>query len=218
MAAIGLFAAFLTRRTPKGASILAPVGKLVGIVVLGAVLALAVGQAQSLLGIDRFNADALQAARTEVIDRTNEGDSTYQNEETAFDPAEFHIAVASVLFRPFPWEAHNLQAALASLEGLVLLGLFVAGWRRLLYGVHSLLRTPYVVMCLVYSVLFIYGFSSFTNFGILTRQRVQVLPFVLVFICLPPYRRDPARGWQGLLVEDAVDTAPRSEQSAARAG
>jgi hypothetical protein len=36
-------------------------------------------------------------------------------------------------------------------------------------------------------MLFIYGFSSFANFGILTRQRVQVLPFVVVLLCLPKW-------------------------------
>jgi hypothetical protein len=40
-------------------------------------------------------------------------------------------------------------------------------------------------VCLAYSAIFVYGFSYFANFGILTRERVQVLPFVLVFLALP---------------------------------
>jgi hypothetical protein len=188
MALIGLAAAYLTRRPPAGASITTPLAKLVGLLVLGVGLVLAVNQAQSVLGIDSFNSEAVQTARDSVGSQTNQGGSTFENPETDLDPSKFHVAVVSVLFRPFPWEAGNLQAFIAALEGLVLLTLFVVGWRRVVGAFRSVLRTPYVVLCITYSVLFIYGFSSFTNFGILTRQRVQVLPFVLVLICLPPYR------------------------------
>ena len=49
-----------------------------------------------------------------------------------------------------------------------------------------LLRTrPYVAFCRTYTLLFVFAFSSFANFGILTRQRVQVFPFVLVLLALP---------------------------------
>jgi hypothetical protein len=202
MGALALFAAYITRRAPRGASITAPLWKLVGLAVLGVVLVLAVGQAQTLLGIDSFNADAVQEARTDVRDRTNEGNSTFTISTNDFNPARFPSAAVSVLFRPFPWQARNAQAMIASLEGLALLACFVVGWRRLAGALRSILHTPYVVLCLTYSVLFIYGFSSFANFGILVRQRVQVLPFVLVLLCLPPLRR-PAPGDAGIR-----DTAP----------
>ena len=188
MAAVGLVAAYFTRRQPAGASITAPLAKLFGLLVLGGILVVAVGQTQSLLGVDSFNTEAVQEARATVVDRTNQGGSSFENAETDLDPSKFHVAVASVLFRPFPWEASNLQSFIAALEGLFLLSLFVVGWRRLLGAFRSLVRTPYVMLCLTYSVLFIYGFSSFTNFGILTRQRVQVLPFIVVLVCLPPFR------------------------------
>lgn len=188
MGAIALFAAYLTRRQPGGASITAPLGKLAGLLVLGVVLAVTVTQAQSLLGIDTFNADAIEAARAEVTVRTDQGGSSFATEDTNLDPARFHIALASVLFRPYPWETTNAQSALAAAEGLVLLVLFVVGWRRLLSAVREVLRTPYVVLCGVYVVLFTYGFSSFANFGILVRQRVQVLPFALALVSLPAFR------------------------------
>ncbi|MET0728078.1 MAG: hypothetical protein ABWZ76_07235 [Acidimicrobiales bacterium] len=198
--AIALSVAYLTRRRPPQASVLAPVGKLVGLLILGVVLVVAVGQAQTVLGIDDFDREAVQTARETVTVRTDQGGSAFENEQTDFDPSQFHNAVLNVLFRPFPWEAGNVQALIASLEGMVLLALFVFGWRRLLGAVRAVLRTPYIVLCITYSVLFIYGFSSFTNFGILTRQRVQVLPFVLVLICLPPFKADQRR-LRALLVE-----------------
>ena len=38
---------------------------------------------------------------------------------------------------------------------------------------------------LVYTFAFIYAFSSIANFGILARQRSQLLPLLLVVLCLP---------------------------------
>jgi len=189
MAVVALVVAYLFRRSPKGASITAPVGKVFGLLALGLALVLIVGQTKSLLGIDDFNADAVQNARQEVVQRTaGEAGSTFTTDDADLDASAFHIALMSVIFRPFPWEASNFQSAIAALEGLVLLGLFVTGWRRVLGALRSVVRTPYIVMCITYTVLFTYGFSSFSNFGILTRQRVQVLPFILVLLALPPYR------------------------------
>ncbi len=41
------------------------------------------------------------------------------------------------------------------------------------------------MLCLIYTLVFVYAFSTFANFGILTRERVMVLPFVLVLFALP---------------------------------
>ena len=44
------------------------------------------------------------------------------------------------------------------------------------------LRHPYVAFAMLYTFIFIYAFSTFGNFGIITRQRVQLYPLVLVFV------------------------------------
>jgi len=41
----------------------------------------------------------------------------------------------------------------------------------------------------VYSLLFVFAFSSIANFGILARERTQVLPFFLVLLAVPAARR-----------------------------
>ena len=48
-----------------------------------------------------------------------------------------------------------------------------------------LLREPYVAYVATYVLLFVYAFSTFGNFGLLVRERVQVLPLLLVLPCLP---------------------------------
>ena len=46
-------------------------------------------------------------------------------------------------------------------------------------------RQPYVVTAITFVAVFIFGFSSFANFGLLVRQRSQVLPFFLVILAVP---------------------------------
>ncbi len=101
-------------------------------------------------------------------------------------PADLPWATVTVLFRPFPWEASSGSGLIAALEGFGLLILLVASWRRIATGFVLMLRRPYLVFVAVFAFVFITAFSYVGNFGILTRQRTQLLPLVLVFIALPP--------------------------------
>lgn len=187
LVAISLFAAYILRRSPRTRSGLAPFGKLVGIGVLGMVLVLAVSQLETFLGVDAFNRDSIEATLSDVTDQTSQG--TYdERSQTNLSITGFPLAFVNVTFRPFPWQATNLQSAIASLEGVFLIGLVLAGWPRILGMLRAVIDTPYVIFAGTYTVLFVYGFSSFANYGILIRQRVQVLPFLLVFLALPPIR------------------------------
>jgi hypothetical protein len=53
-------------------------------------------------------------------------------------------------------------------------------------------RQPYLALALAYAAMFVVAFSSFANFGNLVRQRVQVLPFVVALLCIPPRRKKQA--------------------------
>jgi hypothetical protein len=110
------------------------------------------------------------------------------------------MAILTVLFRPFPWEASNAQLLLQSLEGMFLLVLAVRAWPRL-RNLLKLMRTnSYIVFAVVYASAFIVAFSGFGNFGILARQRVLMLPFFLVLLALPTLEQERARARQeGLL-------------------
>jgi hypothetical protein len=46
-------------------------------------------------------------------------------------------------------------------------------------------RRPYVAFCLVYTGLFIIGFSTLANFGLLARERVMLLPLYILLFCIP---------------------------------
>ncbi len=104
-------------------------------------------------------------------------------------PARAPVAAVTVLFRPFVFEAHNFQSLLAAIEGTALLVLCLLRFRWVWAAMRSLRRQPYVVFCLVFSVLFIVAYSSFANFGLLARERVQLYPLFLVLISIPPADR-----------------------------
>ncbi len=86
-----------------------------------------------------------------------------------------------LLIRPFPFEVHNFQSAFASIEGLCLLVIFVRR-RKVLYRTLLGIRSNAFSMFLaLYTIEFtiIYAAAT-TNFGLLNRQRVMLLPFALM--------------------------------------
>jgi hypothetical protein len=180
----GLGIAYLLRRRPDKLTALGPVRSIISVLVLlaaGFVMLKVMGK---FLGTDSFSGDGVNQALNSTQHRTTGGGSTYEAQPVT-SPIGLPMAIITVLFRPFPFEAHNLQSLIASAEGTVLLGMFVLGWRRLRGLPRTLKRSPYVAYCLVYTILFCFAFASFSNFGILTRERVQVFPMVLVFLALP---------------------------------
>ena len=161
----------------------------------------AVGQLKTFFGVDNFDAEAVQTTLDEVAHQTGQGGSQLDAPaSTDLNPSRLPLAFVDVMFRPFPWQASNLQALIAAGESGFFLVFFLTSWRRFVGALGSMVRTPYVVLCCTYTVLFVYGFSAFSNAGILVRQRVQVLPFVLVLVCLPPMhlREVRARGLLGI--------------------
>ncbi len=115
-----------------------------------------------------------------------------QQGEQAFEgtlpttPQGVGLALVTVLFRPFPWEASNLFFLVSGAEGLILIGLLLYRFRDVGRAVWDARRIGYLAFALVFVVLFIFFFSTISNFGILVRQRVQVLPFLFVLLA---YRR-----------------------------
>ena len=103
--------------------------------------------------------------------------------------ARLPFATVTILFRPFPFEAHNAQAAVTALESTLLLCLTIAQRRSIWRAVRELRRRPYVAFILVYAAGFVVAFASISNFGILARERVQLLPFFLVLLAAPRSRR-----------------------------
>lgn len=221
LVSVATFAAFLLKKPPRNASILFPIGKLAVIVLLGAGLVVAVGQLEEFFGVDEFSSEAVETTLNEVAQQTGQGGSQFTSGSTTdLSPSRFPEAFVGVMFRPFPWQATNLQALIAAAESAFLAVLVLTSWSRILGSIRSVLRTPYVLLCCTYTVLFVYGFSAFANAGILVRQRVQVLPFVLVLVCLPAFRprEESWRDLVGAPVEPAPVEPPRRALAGAGRG
>lgn len=175
--------AFVMRRTRPGMR-RRPIGRILGIVVLAVTLLVVVSKAQSYFHITSLDVQSVTKQLQTTRIQTDEGNSAF-NPPNAQSPVGFPEAVVTVLFRPFPFEAHGLTVLVSSMEGILLIGLTIQSRRRLARLPRILRRNPYVVFCLLYSALFIFAFSNFSNFGILARERVQMLPLYLALLALP---------------------------------
>jgi hypothetical protein len=203
--------AFVLRRTTPGRR--RPIGRLVGIAVLVVSSLAVVAKAQSYFGITSLDVQTVTKQLNTTRQQTAIGNSAF-NPPNARSPVGFPEATATVLFRPFPWEAHSLTVGVASLEGVILLGLTLTSWRRLRQLPRALWQDAYVTYALTYCALFVLAFSNFANFGILARQRVQMLPLFLVLLSIP------AEGQEGTAGEDNTPVGSQSElvSGAARRG
>jgi hypothetical protein len=123
-----------------------------------------------------FYADFYGEARS-----TEAGQSTFAT-STVKSPLDVPRAVVTVLFRPFPWEVRSFTQALAALEAIVLGFASVwAGW-SVFTGRAKFNRTPLTMTALTYVGLFSVAFVSLGNFGLLVRQRMQVVGFLLLVL------------------------------------
>lgn len=149
--------------------------KVLGIPALMALTWVFVSGAQTYVEMKDFSeskSTVMQVARN----NSGVGGSTYGGSLAAR-----MVLAPFLLIRPFPFEVHNLQAAFASIEGLGLLVMFVRR-RKALYGTLARVRSNAFAMFLaLYTIEFtiIYAAAT-TNFGLLNRQRVMLMPFTLM--------------------------------------
>ena len=71
------------------------------------------------------------------------------------------------------------------MEGAFLMLLTLLSIRRLARLPKELISTPYIIFAVIYTLVFIYAFSTIGNFGLLVRQRVQVYPLFFALLALP---------------------------------
>lgn len=185
---VALGMAYVLRRRSWSDSTLGPVGKVVGIVVMLGAGVVVVSKAAAFFEVDQVSSGSVTSVLDYADQQSGQGGSEYEAVRVK-SPAEFPSATLAVLFRPWPWEASSAQALIASAEGTMLLALGAASLPRLLKLPRYIFQVPYVAYALTYTIMFVIAFSSIGNFGILTRQRTQVLPMLLVLLVLPPERQ-----------------------------
>jgi len=141
---------------------------------------LLVSMASASLGVDVSGED-LDPFLSNLERRTQQGGSAVQGEAVR-SIADVPSAALRTLYRPTLNEISNLPTLLSAIEGTALLIVSLLALPSIVRNLTKVRRHPYLIFCLVSVVGFIVAFSAVFNLGILARQRVQVLPFLLVVL------------------------------------
>jgi hypothetical protein len=185
MVGLALGAAYLIRPSSERLRQLGPVVKTFFLAVLAVIALVLLLRTQEFFhksGIDTSSETTFVGGLRE---RTGEGGSGFTPSPIIGQPLNAPVGAVTVLFRPFPHEAHNVQALGTALEGTFLLLFSLVRFRHGLSALGSMRRRPYVAFALIYSCLFIVAFSTLANFGLLARERVMLLPLYLLLFCIP---------------------------------
>jgi hypothetical protein len=179
----------LRRNRGRYARILAqPLGTaalLVGMILAGAVM---FQQTESFFNLDSLDLESGQGVLSSTSEITAEGGSAY-TAVSPNSPVGYAQAAVTVMFRPFPTEVRG-AALFTGVEGVLLAGLVVGSRRRIVRVPRMSMQNAYVAFAAAYSFVFIYAFSSISNFGILARERSQFFPVLFVLLAIPQRRQD----------------------------
>ena len=113
-------------------------------------------------------------------------------------PSYYWRDIYTILFDPLPINAHGAGQLVASLENSVIVVLILFSLRQLRMTFRASFARPYVMMCTIYSLLFVYAFAALGNLGLIARERTLLFPFLLVLLCIPrsPRHRPPIYPWE----------------------
>lgn len=145
---------------------------------LGA-LTFTLGRTAEFFGVEGGTSDSVDQILSLTEKRTGQGGSEIDSVR-ANSPLDYPRAAGTVLFRPLPWEARSFTSLIAAAEGTVLGVLTLTSIGRIRAALSREHRARYVLFSLLYGAIFVLAFSSFSNLGILARQRTQVMPLVFV--------------------------------------
>lgn len=192
--AVSLALGFLIPTVGKGAT-----GRrsyLAGLAVAVGLLWFLLPRAMSYMGLEQLSMEAVVEYATYRQLQTFDGGAAFQTPDV-LNPLFLPVAVVTVLFRPFPWEAHNIQALVESLSGVLLLGVGVWRFQSVTRAIGSFLADPVVRYVMVYIAIFLVAFATMSNFGLLARERAMLLPFIFMLLAYSPRQQmaiEPAGG------------------------
>ena len=113
-------------------------------------------------------------------------------------PATYPRDIYEVLFNPLLFNAHGFGELVAALENTAVIGLILISLRNIRMVPRAAFARPYVMLCLVYTLTFMYAFAALGNLGLIERERIMMFPFMLVLLCIPrtPKGRRPGFEWE----------------------
>jgi hypothetical protein len=148
------------------------------------------------LGITSLTSEAIVKVVNDANQSTQGSGAGYGSSHSSWhiSPLYYPYDIVLVLAKPLPWEVASFGQALSALENVSIMALLALSWRSLVAVPGQLRRSPYTLMALAYSVVFIYLFSALANVGLLVRERTLLFPFLFVLLALVPWGgRAPGR-------------------------
>jgi len=140
------------------------------------------GASADLFGLDSLDGISdVSTALDFAQERTSQDEARFVAARVS-SVTDYPWAAVTVLFRPFPWEAPNMLAMISALESVVLALLVVRAVPGFVMQGRQLVQRGQLLYAVAFVSVFIFLFSAIGNFGILSRQRAQVIPFVLVIV------------------------------------
>ncbi len=98
-------------------------------------------------------------------------------------PLNLPLGIFTVLFRPLPLiDTRSPQQLVGALETVTLLVVTIKSRARLREALRLFSREVHIRFAATYTLAFIIPFSYIANFGILARQRTQVMPLFFVLL------------------------------------
>jgi hypothetical protein len=161
------------------------------------------GKTFSKFSVENFEekASGMQRWHTKRVEQKGEG-SSYSLGTIDFSAAGMiktaPQAIFVSIFRPFLWEARNPVMLLSALESLFFLvytlRLFPHFFSKPTRAFGILIDNPPLVFCIIFSLIFAFsvGFTSY-NFGALSRYRIPLLPFYMMFVSILIEKLSPTK-------------------------
>lgn len=171
-----------------------------GLVILIVLPLLSIG----VSGLDSTLGDAsIGQALDDTVQRTEIGGSAFETSPVR-GPQDLPVALLTVLYRPFFFEASSANVQIAALEGMLLLALTLLSVRWLWQIGPVMYRNAFSAYCGAWVLCFVVAFSNLGNAGILARQRVQMFPILMILVAAAKYYDTEQRR---ALKDEAADPA-----------
>jgi hypothetical protein len=179
--AIALVGTVVISKLRIGASMPTRARKVLTLGASAAAVVLAISLIPGIVGLELSDTGDILPFTEEISRRTSE-DGTVAAGNPVQSIVDVPGALVLVLFRPFVFEATEIQHLLAAAETTFVLLLFVWKLPAMIGNWREWRRNAYLVFCTLYMVAFAVVFSVVRNLGIISRQRGQVLAFFLALV------------------------------------
>lgn len=178
---IGLVGAAILARMPVTASGLAKTRRLLVLGGFAAAGTVVIAFFPDIFGVELTGSESLDAFTSDIVRRTSES-GTIAAGGAVSGIGDIPGAIALVLFRPYVFEASEIQHFFAAAETALILGLTIWKLPAVLRNRRQWRSNAYLVFSTIYVLGFAVAFSVVRNLGIIARQRGQVLAFFLAIV------------------------------------